>query len=186
MSQVPCHLRCFSHMGSYWTREALWSRRSVQKPSMAVPHRSSFAGSSMDTKQDLPGKEMDRSDQYPGYLLRICRHATGHPDQHSQLDRHGDHIQLLRVQVQEDVVAEVQLRALGCIGCRDGLHGGTAVFRAPERGEEREVVGIGAGPLPVGVVPDCQGDCGPRVPCLPVKMVWGGGYRRLVQILVRW
>lgn len=170
--QIPSHLWCFGHLGSNRARKAIRARRNVPKPGLVISHRSVLASSGMDTKQNLSRQEMDSSDQHTRHLLWVCRNATSHSNEYRKLDYYRDNLQLLCFQVSEDVVAEIQLCSVCCIGRWNGFHGSSVVLCSAERGQEREVVGIGARSLPVGFLPYSTRDCGSRLSSFHMKMVF--------------
>lgn len=130
----PRLLRRISHLGPRWAQANLRLARKLRGPQLVLHRRRRGAPPGMASPKGLPQSQMDLPHQPPGPPRLHRRHAAGHHRQLQLLDHRRHHLQFLRFQVPQTVVAEVQLRSLGGVGCGLGFHGSASVFHVNNGG----------------------------------------------------
>lgn len=140
MSRRPSLLRCISDLGPCGASKNLRVARDIQQVELVVSGRSTAANPSLASDQTVPKIEVACHDQHPHIHRRGCRDASRLISELGDMGAGGHHLQLLRLQLQEEVVATVQLHPLGGAGCRHGVHGcGTLLCPGAQRPEPRLV-----------------------------------------------
>lgn len=130
----PCILRRLHHLGSSRAQADVWVARGLRCPQLVLHSRLRGPFPCLVHSQDVPQQDLDSVDKPPSPSGRHSHDASSHTTQLQCMGiRRGD-IQFLRVQIQEELVAKIQLCSFSGTGCWTSLHGCASLLHV-EHGE---------------------------------------------------
>lgn len=107
MPKWSCILRCICYMGSSWTKANLRFSRKLRGSQLVLPRRIIGTMCSVAFTQEISKSIMDTPHQSSSPARSNSLHAAGHSFELQRLDFGRNNIQLFRVQVSQEMVAEV-------------------------------------------------------------------------------